>query len=151
MSERKFLDRRVAILFGIICGLAAGLVVGVAINAPLQSRVRHLEEVVDIRCVDFWATEQNVSQPANSYSSWKNEVSYAGFLVVTVVSSTTNNTYVQVKYADYDSLIIYDQRIEVGSSGSARFPILPTYIEVRVGNSDLTSEETETVSIAYVY
>jgi hypothetical protein len=168
MSERKYLNRRVATL-GIIFVLGVGLVLQTIVNqidrtqnARMKSLVDGLQSEVDsshlitqLRLVEFWVN-QTVNQSANSYSSWTNQSSYAGALSVNVVHSTTNNTYVEVRYhveylAAYIYYINFTQRIEVGSSGTACFPILPAPVEIRVGNTDLAGEVTVTVEIVYVY
>lgn len=147
---------RVAILVGIICILSIGLIADIPIHMQMRARItdlqNHMSELSDIigfACSRDWITNQTVSQPANSYSSWRNVTSYAGILHVSVLSSTTDKTYVEVIYKTQG--IDYDQRIEVGSSGLASFPIMPTWIEVRVGNSDIINGATETVSIVFSY
>ena len=156
MSERKVVNIRVAILAGIICILAIGLVADVPIHmqmtakiADLQNQMSEFYDIVGFACSSDWITNQAISQPANSYSRWRNFTGYAGILHVSVLSSTTDKTYVQVIYETQG--INYDQRIEVGSSGLASFPIMPTWIEVRVGNSDTINGATETVSIVFSY
>jgi hypothetical protein len=152
MSERKVLDIRVAILVGIICILAIGLVGDTLVIEQMKGQISWANEVFDIlnfACTRDWITTQTVSQPANSYSSWTNLTIYAGILYVNVLNSTTYKTYVEVIYETQG--INYDERIEVRSGGSASFPLMPAWIEVRVGNSDPVSGATETVSMGFVY
>jgi hypothetical protein len=92
-------------------------------------------------------------------TSWS--INYAGVLKVDVQSSTTNNTYVRVTYSWYNPQfsvaiyswgIHYDNQIDVGTIGTASFPVLPTNdIEIRVGNTNSVGNATETVTITYYY
>jgi hypothetical protein len=54
-----------------------------------------------------------------------------------------------VIYSNYG--INYNQQISVGSNGIATFPVMPSSIEVRIGNTDLLNGATETVTITYYY
>jgi hypothetical protein len=97
-----------------------------------------------------WVNDQTVSQPAGSYTYWIFSANYAGYVVVSVQSSTTSNTYVGVSWSSYG--VNYKNTITVGVSGTAVFPVLPTSsVEVVVGNSNLFTGATETVSITYWY
>jgi hypothetical protein len=101
----------------------------------------------------IWTLNQIISQPADSYTSWYNvgfNASYAGYISVDVQSSTTNNTYVQVIWSSY--LASFDQKIVVGTNGTANFPILPTSnIDIRIGNSNIFDGATENVTATYYY
>jgi hypothetical protein len=57
--------------------------------------------------------------------------------------------YVEVIWSAYG--INYDQRVSLSPGESAAFPVLPTYVEVRVGNTNWFSGATQTVSIEYYY
>jgi hypothetical protein len=156
MSERKVVSVPVAILVGIIILQAIGLFGDGAIHfqmeatiADVRNQIGDLYDIIWLKRSRDWITNQTVSQPANSYSRWRNSTIYAGILHVIVLSSTTDKTYVEVTYRTEG--INYDQRIEVGSSGIASFPIIPTNIEIRVGNSEITNGATETVTIEYYY
>jgi len=187
MSEKKVVDRKVAIALGMICVvLAVGLVGVVAyytaiINglnsqvsqlqawlqenitryesqitslrsqiSQLQSQVDEFRAIVNLEKSETWVSRQTVSQPAGGYYYWSFTVRYAGYIVVTVHSSTTDNTYVRVMWSSYG--IIYDKTVNVGASGTAVFPVLPcSRVEIRVGNTNLVSGATETVSITYYY
>jgi uncharacterized coiled-coil protein SlyX len=201
MSEKKVVDRKVAIALGIICVvLAVGLVGVVAyytsiisglnsqvsqlqtwlqenithyesqitslrnqiadkdntiasLNSQinqLQSQVDEFRAIVNLEKSETWVSQQTVSQPAGGYYSWKFSASYAGYIVVTVHSSTTSNTYVRVIWSSYG--VIYDKTVNVGVGGAAAFPVLPcSRVEIRVGNTNLLSGATQTVSITYRY
>jgi len=118
--------------------------------SQLQSQVDEFRAIVNLEKSETWVSRQTVSQPAGGYYYWSFTVRYAGYIVVTVHSSTTDNTYVRVMWSSYG--IIYDKTVNVGASGTAVFPVLPcSRVEIRVGNTNLVSGATETVSITYYY
>jgi len=93
---------------------------------------------------------KTISQPASSYTYWIFDVYYPGYIMVYVETSTSDNTYVEVIWNAYG--VHYDERIVVGSSGAAYFPVLPTdNLEVRIGNTNWVNGATETVTIIYYY
>ena len=115
----------------------------------LQSDVTSLNQIIDLQKSTVWISDETISNTPNSYTYWTPTASYSGYVVVNVQSSTTSNTYVQVLYNSHG--VSYDQRISVGSGGSAVFPILPASIEIRVGNTNLLNGATETVTVTYYY
>jgi hypothetical protein len=90
-----------------------------------------------------------VSEPAWSYVHWTFHAEYPGYVVVTIHASTTTNNYVEVIWSAYG--INYDQRVSLSPGESAAFPVLPAIVEIRVGNTNLLSGATQTVSIEYHY
>jgi len=118
-------------------------------NAYLRDRVKDLESIVNLEKSTVWVDRQTVSQPASRYTDWTFYAPYAGYVVVQVHSSTTDNTYVRAMWSSYG--VHYDQSVMVGASGAAAFPVLPGSIEIRVGNTNLLSGATETVTITYYY
>jgi len=170
MSEKKVVGRNVAIALGIICIiLAVGLVEAIAnytsiisgkddtitsLNSQIVSltiQVSDLNDTVNFHKSAFWVMDHTISQSVHSYTYWTFSASYAGYVSVVVLSSTTTNTYVEVIWNAYG--ISYDSgQITVGTSGTAHFPILPSSsIEIRVGNTNLFNGATETVTIIYYY
>ena len=115
----------------------------------MNAQVSNLTNIVNLAKSTIWVNSQTISQPANSYTYWNISASYAGYVSVNVQSSTTTNTYVEVVYSSHG--VNYDNKIVVGTSGTAVFPILPASIEVRVGNTNLINGATETVTITYYY
>jgi hypothetical protein len=53
---------------------------------------------------------------------------YAGYISVNVTSSTTNTTYVEAIY--YAHGISYDNTINVGTNGTAIFPVISNWVIV---------------------
>mgnify|MGYP000683943339 CR=1 FL=1 len=117
--------------------------------SDLQNQVNELNKIVNLGKTRVLVDHVTVNQPAGSYVYWRFPVDYAGYLVVTVHTSTTTNTYVRVIWSSHG--VNYDETIRVGSGGTARFPVLPGTIEVRVGNTNLINGATETVTITYYY
>jgi predicted PurR-regulated permease PerM len=116
----------------------------------LQSQVNDLNDIITLAKYEVWVDHQTVNQLASSYAYWIFSASYAGYLTVTVHTSTTDKTYVQVIWDSYG--VHYDHSITVGTSGTAVFPVLPcSNVEIRVGNTNLFSGATETVTITYHY
>jgi len=116
----------------------------------LQNQVNDLTNTVNLAKSTVWVDSEPVNQPASSYVHWTFSASYAGYVSVNVQTSTTTNTYVRVIYSSYG--VNYDNQIGVGTGGTAVFPILPaSSIEIRVGNTNLFSGASETVSITYYY
>jgi len=124
----------------------------VANHHHTDAEYNNLSDIVNLVKSTVWVDDQTISQPAHSYTTWTPvfSASYAGYVSVWVQTSTTTNTYVQVIYSAYG--VNYDQQITVGTGGTAVFPILPCLdIEIRVGNVNLLTGATETVTITYHY
>jgi hypothetical protein len=167
VNEKKMVSRNVGIALGIISiVLAAGLVGAIAnytsiVNwkdgtiSSLNSQVSDLNNVLYLGNSTVWVDHQMVSQSSSNYTSWNFHALYAGIIVVHYTSSTLN-TYVQVIYyyqmplhPDYS--INYNQQIGEGYGGVATFPIVPSNIEIRVGNTNTVDNATETVTVTYYY
>ncbi len=167
---RKVVGRGVAIFLVVLCVAITVFLGGVilsyqSVNANLQQQINalnaqitSLEYVVNLLNTTVWVDSQIISQPSNSYTNLTSPygamyfASYAGYVSVNVTSSTTASTYVEVIYTFRSSEIVnFDQKIVVGTKGTAVFPILPAQIGIRVGNTDMTSGATETVTVTYHY
>jgi uncharacterized protein YxeA len=111
-----------------------------------------VNNIVSLTDSTVWVNDQTLNEPASSYVDWtpKFTATYCGYVVVSVQTSTTSNTYVRVIYSAYG--VSYDHQIGVGTGGTAVFPILPSSsIDIRIGNSNLLNGATETVTITYYY
>lgn len=118
-------------------------------NTALKAQVQELQDIVSLRKSETWVSYQTVSEPAGSYVYWTFYAEYPGYVVVTIHTSTTANNYAEVMWSAYG--INYDQRVSLSPGESAAFPVLPTYVEVRVGNTNWFGGATQTVSIEYYY
>ena len=117
--------------------------------ATYQSQLSRLNDIVNLRLSETLVDRKTVNEPASSCVQWKFHVNYAGYIVVTVHSSTTDKTYVEVVYNSYGAF--FYQKVKVGSSGTAVFPVLPGTITVRVCNNNFINGATQVVSITYHY
>lgn len=118
-------------------------------NTNLQNQVNDLTSTLNLTKSDVWVTSQTVSQPAGTYNFWTHSATYAGYVRVNVESSTTDKTYIKVLWSSYG--VNYDYSLPVGVGGTGVFPVLPSSVEVRVGNSNVLGGATETVTITYYY
>jgi len=173
MSGNKVVSRNVAIGIGALCIVLLAAIFGVVFYytsmlnnkdsqiADLQndgefdnSTIDRLTAIVNLTNSTIWADNESINQPAgntsNPYTSWSYSVSYAGYVVVDILSSSTSNISVELEYSWNG--VNYDNITNVGSAGSALFPVLPANnIAVRVINNDFSAGASETVTITYWY
>jgi len=178
--KKKVVGRTAAIALGITCIILVVGLVGAVANytsiisgkdstiaskdsqigslnsqvSSLTSQVDDLTDTVNLAKSTIWVNDETVSQTAGgfgiSYTYWTVSASYAGYILFNVQSSTTSNTYVRVVYSAYG--VNYDTNINVGTGGTAVFPVLPSSnIQVEVGNGNLINGATETLTITYHY
>jgi type II secretory pathway pseudopilin PulG len=118
-------------------------------NTNLQNQVDNLTSTLNLTKSDVWVASQTVSQPAGTYNFWTHSATYAGYVKVNVESSNTDKTYIEVLWSSYG--VNYDYNLSVGVSGTGVFPVLPSSVEARIGNSNALNGATETVTITYYY
>jgi hypothetical protein len=131
-------------------------------NMDLQNQVRDLASIINLEKSTVWVSNLTISQPAGSYTDMHFSVNFTGYVLVNVTSSNTNKTYAEVSYSGNG--IYYDNTINVGTNGTAAFPVvaipvlifpfmtaLPTPIEVRVGNTNIVGTAIVTSTITYYY
>ena len=92
--------------------------------------------------------QQLTQNPNASIVVWSDTLYYAGYAKVTVQSSS-NTTYVQASYTCNG--VNYNQTINVGTSGTAYFPVLPSTLGLKVGNTESTASVNATVTATYYY
>ena len=182
MSEKKMVSRNVAIALGLACiVLAAGLGV-VAYSATSlrdqlnesntsyqsyqnthsynNSQYNNLSNIAnDLNLKLYldeyknWVYNQTVSQPPNSFTVWTFSSEYAGFVVISVLSSNETNTFCNLAY-DVDNVNFNQTQVVqvVSVENSSTFPVLPAeFISVGIGNGNLLNGATETVTVTYWY
>jgi hypothetical protein len=168
VNEKKVVSRTVAIALGILCIFLIAWIGGtiayfsMMVNnndntissqasqiSNLQNQVSDLNSSLNLNKSIVWISSQTVSSPYNSYYSWVPlRVPCAGYVSVTVESSTSNSTYVHVIYSAYG--VNYDQWRAVDAGGTFVFPVLPTSsLGVYVGAGAVSL--TVTVTITYYY
>ena len=93
--------------------------------------------------------QQDLTQNANSYTTiWSNDVGYAGYIVIQA-TSTANTTYAEVLFTFGDATFDYNKTL--GTSGTAVFPVLPSTVEIRIGNLMQADKNNATVTATYYY
>jgi hypothetical protein len=167
MSEKKVVNRKVAIGIGVLCIVLLVAIIGLVVEytsmlnnkdsqiADLKNQITfanstidRLTAIVNLSNSTIWVDNESINQPAGNFTSWSFSVSYAGYVIVDVLSSSTSKTDVELSYSWNG--VNYDNTVNVGSGGSAWFPVLPANnIGVRVINKDLSNGASETVTITY--
>ncbi len=116
----------------------------------LQNQVNELNAIVNLSVSMVWVNNQTVSQQAGSYTTWSEPASYAGYVSIQVSSSTASTTFANVTYSSHG--VNYNAQTNVGTSGVAYFPILPSSkITFAVGNGLTNGNATENVTVTYYY
>ena len=116
--------------------------------SSLSSHVGNLSSIVNLAKSTIWINFENVSISAGYENVWNAAADYAGYVSVQVFSSTADNIYVRLTYHSHG--VNYDNQINVGTGGTAVFPVLPAPIQMSVGNPGMT-DATMMVSIIYYY
>ena len=94
---------------------------------------------------------QEINQPAESYTYYTFNISYAGYITVDVLSSTISNTWVEIIGYSSNGISYSSGQITVGSSGTVSYPVLPGTVQVEIGNPNFFGGASETVTITYTY
>jgi cell division protein FtsL len=125
-------------------------------TSSLNSQISNLTSIINLQQNTVVANDKTVSEGNSEYYNFTLSANYAGYVVVTVQSSTVAGTWVEAIYSshglNYNQAYTGSHAINVGNS--AVFPILPSSsITIGVGNglSFLSSGATETVTITYYY
>ena len=88
-------------------------------------------------------------QDANAATTvWNNQLDYAGYIVVQATANSST-TFAEVSYSYSGTDFHYNQTL--GTSGTAMFPVLPSAVMVRIGNTNLTAANSVTATVTYVY
>jgi len=110
----------------------------------LNSQIQSYLNIISLNASEALPVEA-VSQNASTATPlFQGTLKYAGYIVVSA-QSTSNTTYVQLRYDSYG--VIYDHNVTVATSGTASFPVLPGEVEIRVGNTDVYSVDFEFVNV----
>jgi type II secretory pathway pseudopilin PulG len=118
--------------------------------AELDSYVTSLLNILYLNASTYFLNgETVVMQPNGNVSIFNNIVDYAGFVRVQVASDS-NTTFVSAIYSTSYG-VNYDEVTVVGTSGIAVFPVLPSAVDIRVGNSEVSSAVNATITATYYY
>jgi uncharacterized protein YoxC len=117
--------------------------------SDLDSQISDLVNYLNLNASGTMVPSQAITQnPGANTTIWNDIVPYAGYVSVSVQSSSTT-TYVRMLYSSYG--VNYDHTVTVGTSGTATFPVLPGAVEIRVGNTDTVGSVNATVTATYYY
>ncbi len=116
----------------------------------LDTQIATLFNYIYLNMTDYLAYNDGISQqPGANTTIFSDTLSYAGYVSV-AVESTSNTTYVNFVYTTRG--VEYNSTITVGKSGTAAFPVLPTYVLLTIGNTETgTDAVNATVTATYVY
>jgi len=119
--------------------------------SSLQSSYANLQSIANLQQTTTWVNAQTVSEGPGGDYYWSFSAPYAGYVTVTVSSSTTSNTWIEI-FGTSSNGIGYDTgEIPIVSGGTISYPVLPGTVYVEVGNNNLANGATETVAITYTY
>jgi hypothetical protein len=115
-----------------------------------NSRISELELITNINytepLVDSRLFDQQVHGTADEI--FNDILPYAGYIVVTVNSNSTT-TYARTTFRYLGTDFDFNQTI--GTSGNAMLLVMPTYVEIQIGNLETSSLTNTTVSVDYYY
>ncbi len=118
----------------------------------LQGEISRLQNVLYMNASATLISSQGFQLDANSNMTIWDEPNtplfYAGFVTVSV-SSSSNTTFVELAYSSYG--LVYDSVVNVGTSGTAYFPVLPGPIVISLGSFEANSTVTGTAVAMYFY
>lgn len=161
VNEKKMVRRSVAIALGIVCilliaGLGGAMVYyNSYVNDhqyadyqynSLQNQVNDLFSIVNLYNSTVW-----VNQTMNQARDWREVADYAGYVSITVLSSTNLTTWLDVLYYAHN-YIPYENSTTIGTNETAYFTVLPSPIYCYVGYPGTSfNDSTVTVTITYYY
>ena len=119
--------------------------------SSLQSSYANLQSIANLQQTTTWVNAQTVSEGPGGYYYWSFSAPYAGYVTVTVSSSTTSNTWVEIRGVSSNGIGYDTGEIPIVSGGIISYPVLPGTVYVEVGNNNLANGATETVAITYTY
>ena len=177
MGEKRMVSKNVAIALGIICiVLIAVSVVEIAyytsivddkvntiyslntqisqLNSnitSLQNMVGNMTDILNLQESTVWVSGETIDLMKTI--PYQENASYAGYIVAQVSSSQSNETVVITRYSSNG--LNYDNRVNVGSGGTAIFPVLPSSnIQIIFGNlnpQDIDISRYATIALTYYY
>ena len=115
-----------------------------------SSEVLSLSSYLNLSGSKILIENQTLIQPAGSLTSLSViDVDYAGYLTVEVSGSYSQYANVTVSWSSHG--IQYSSTKSIGASGEVSFPVLPSEVNIAIGNTDPTHEAIENVTVTYHY
>ena len=109
-----------------------------------------LRDIIDLNKTIVFQDHYSINHPAVYYTYWNYTIYWAGYLTITIHSSTTTIPYAEVEYTYEETT--WELRQTFDDLGSAIFPVLPApNVQVRIGSTNLLESATYVVSITYHY
>lgn len=118
--------------------------------ADANSQIADLQSTLSMNATSNLVDSQwfNQQLPHTADVIFNNMLPDAGFIVVKVNSNSTT-TYAETSFRYLGTNFDFNQTI--GTSGTAMLLVMPTYVEVQIGNLETTSITNTTVSVDYYY
>jgi hypothetical protein len=138
-------------IIGFVIGIIIGAIPTLFYYQIVNTQFREMQDIINLQKSETIAYNQPVNQPAGYTTSWTFRANYAGYVKIIVSSSTTTNTFVEIKGISFNGISYDSGRINVGYGGTVYFPVLPGDVYVYVGNTNLINGASETVTIIYIY
>jgi hypothetical protein len=118
-------------------------------NLAKDSQIASLQNIINLNLSEVLVNNQHITQDANTSTYFvNNTIKCAGYVSVNVQSST-DTAYIELAYSSYG--VNYDNKITVGTNGTAVFPVLPPLIEIRFGNTNPVETANATITAIYYY
>jgi len=118
--------------------------------ATLQQAIAYYRSLLTLNESGYLFSARTLTQNANANTTvYTGALDYAGYVSVGVESNSTT-TYVQVVYSTSYG-VNYNNTVTVGASGAAVFPVLPSGIQIIVGNTEPADAVSATVTALYRY
>jgi cell division protein FtsB len=115
----------------------------------LNSQIAAYLNIIYLNASGSMISDQGVSQNQSDFTVvYQNTIQYLGYAAVGV-QSTSNTTYVELLYSAYG--INYDHNVTVGTAGTAYFPVMPSTVEIRVGNTEPYTGVLVNATVSAIY
>jgi predicted PurR-regulated permease PerM len=123
----------------------------IALNDTLTStyaEMLSLQEILQLQSSGSLYSDNFVQDANTTTTIWDSQLDYAGYVAVQVTASAST-TYAEVIYSYGGANFDYNQTL--GISGTALFPVLPSIVTVKIGNTNQTTSNSITASAVYYY
>jgi hypothetical protein len=116
--------------------------------AELNTAYTNLQSIVQLRDTGTLYTGSFNQTASTNSTLYEDTVNYAGYVIVTATSNSST-TFVSVGYTFASTNFNYNQTL--GTSGTAIFPVLPSTLQIIIGNRDSTDVNSVNATAVYHY
>jgi archaellum component FlaF (FlaF/FlaG flagellin family) len=123
-------------------------------NTNLQNQMNDLMSILSLDKSTVWYNGTLQIVPSEMGTMLAENAPYAGFVSVHASSPPTNETVVELIFYSESLDIRHDETVNVGSDGTAIFPVLPSSMGIYFSDPNLLGSgilRTANVTIAYYY